>query len=370
MKKILTLTIFTLIVGLMPLVSQATEDAAINLDKTTIKNGYNIIFDEDNLKLTIWPNALSSASKFRLKKDAYQVKENKGFRQLSDLYKIRCRQDECGSLKKDLTVTIKYQNPGFNNKWLMYYNPKSDSWVKLDTNVNEGGLVAEANISRKNIRQIAVFEKLHTAKRHKVPRSTDTNKKIKHGKQFYLKIKPETFSREVKLRVRQVNQNNYPQLPDEDILSNLFHYKVIDDKKPKKNITFKIRSRKYTENPVKIKKYTKNKGWQDLDTNYNSDKMLAYTKHSGKKGIFGLFESREFQTGGASWYNWHGAASNEYPMGTELKVTNLANGESCYTTVVSTGPFTPGLIIDLPLDKFGEIANPDTGIIQVRVEKK
>lgn len=353
----------------MPFASQAAGGTFVNLDKQTIEKGYSINFDDGNFSIAILPGTFNKETKIRLKKDNYQVAKNKGYRRISDLYKVRCRKDECGKLQNDLFLTMRFNNPGFNNKWIMYFNPKTNSWHRLETTLIDDGMLAMASISRKNMRQIAVFERLHTAKKHKIPRSTDSVKKIKHGKQFYLSVRPNTFSREVGMRVKQVNQYKYPQLPDEDILSNLFHYKVIEGKKPKQAITIKIRSKKHTDNPVKIKKYTKKRGWTDLDTEYKADKMIAQAHHSGKRGIFGLFESREFQEGGASWYNWHGAASNDYPMGTELKVTNLANGQSCYTTVVSTGPFTPGLIIDLPLDKFGEIADPDTGIIQVRVEK-
>lgn len=355
---------------LAPFSAGAAKGDFFNLDKAAIRSGYTMSFDSGSLLVSVWPDAMSKASKFRFKKDNYPVAPNKGYRRLSDMYKIRCRQGECGQVLKDLTVKMSYANPGFNKKYLMYYKPKDKSWHRLDTRVNEGAMTAEAETGRKNMRQIAVFERLHTARRHLVPISDDYVKKINHGNQFRLNVKPGTFRRERIIRVKQVNQYKYPDLPEEDILSNLFHFKVIDGKKPKKDIIFKIRSKKHTENPVQIKKYTKRKGWIDLETEYNRKKMLARTRHAGKRGVFGLFESSDFQIGGASWYNWNGAASNDYPMGTELKVTNLANGRSCHTTVVSTGPFTPGLIIDLPLDKFSEIADPGTGIIQVRVERK
>lgn len=63
------------------------------------------------------------------------------------------------------------------------------------------------------------------------------------------------------------------------------------------------------------------------------------------------------------------AASWQYPMGTHLKVTNLANGKSVTVIILDRGPAKRlHRIIDLSKESFSKIADPKLGIIRVSVE--
>lgn len=79
--------------------------------------------------------------------------------------------------------------------------------------------------------------------------------------------------------------------------------------------------------------------------------------------------------GEASWFRDSllktpfGAASNDYPKGARLRVTNISNSKSVEVEVRSTGPFVAGRVIDLTKTAFSKIANPKMGIIKVRVER-
>lgn len=79
-------------------------------------------------------------------------------------------------------------------------------------------------------------------------------------------------------------------------------------------------------------------------------------------------ENQDFQIGYASWYDYIGAASTEYPYGSVVKVTNLDNNKSCEVTIKDYGPFVPGRVIDLPRESFESIANLGTGVVKVKVE--
>jgi uncharacterized protein YabE (DUF348 family) len=75
------------------------------------------------------------------------------------------------------------------------------------------------------------------------------------------------------------------------------------------------------------------------------------------------------QSGVASWYERSGlvAAHPSLPMGTDVTVTNLANGRSVTVVINDRGPFVDGRIIDLSDDAFGRIASLSSGTAQVRI---
>ncbi len=92
-------------------------------------------------------------------------------------------------------------------------------------------------------------------------------------------------------------------------------------------------------------------------------------------------------TGTASWYgkgfegkltasgyvydsNQFTCASNDYPFGTVLKVTNRENGKSVLVVVTDRGGFEKyGRKIDLSKAAFNKIASTGHGLIDVKVEK-
>jgi rare lipoprotein A (peptidoglycan hydrolase) len=75
------------------------------------------------------------------------------------------------------------------------------------------------------------------------------------------------------------------------------------------------------------------------------------------------------QTGEASWYDYEPGkcAHRTLPMGTIVRVTNRANGKSTSCEVADRGPYVDGRIIDLDRSVFDDIANPDEGVIDVRI---
>ncbi|MGH2740069.1 MAG: ubiquitin-like domain-containing protein [Actinomycetota bacterium] len=75
------------------------------------------------------------------------------------------------------------------------------------------------------------------------------------------------------------------------------------------------------------------------------------------------------EEGYASWYARNGlvAAHKTIPKWTRVKVTNLANGKSCYVTIDDRGPYVEGRIIDLSDDAFEKLAPLGEGTIRVRI---
>lgn len=85
-----------------------------------------------------------------------------------------------------------------------------------------------------------------------------------------------------------------------------------------------------------------------------------------------VFEEKTSIEGYASWYRSashpYGAASNDFPMGSKVRVLNLDNGRSTTVEIVSTGPWAPGRVIDLTSDAFADLAPLSTGTAKVHLE--
>ena len=75
------------------------------------------------------------------------------------------------------------------------------------------------------------------------------------------------------------------------------------------------------------------------------------------------------ESGIASWYQRTGmvAAHKTLPFGTEVRVTNVANGRTVTVVINDRGPYIDGRIIDLSDDAFAALAPLGTGTINVRI---
>ena len=80
--------------------------------------------------------------------------------------------------------------------------------------------------------------------------------------------------------------------------------------------------------------------------------------YAGRRGADGTVYDQEAMT----------AAHLSYALGTVVRVTNLANGESAVVRITDRGPFVRGRIIDLSLRAAKEIGVYRAGVVKVRVE--
>ena len=67
-------------------------------------------------------------------------------------------------------------------------------------------------------------------------------------------------------------------------------------------------------------------------------------------------------------YNLMTAAHKTLPLGTMVRVTNLANGKSIDVKINDRGPYGPGRVIDLSSAAFEKIAKLSTGVINAQYE--
>lgn len=115
--------------------------------------------------------------------------------------------------------------------------------------------------------------------------------------------------------------------------------------------------------------------WEPIETVMNRATNTISAELNNARGIIGVFVSpRDSYEGIASWYHHKrypaGAATNIYPIGTKLRVTNTENKKFTVVTVTSTWTNKNNKrIIDLVSAAFSKIGNLQTGLIPVRIEK-
>jgi len=116
--------------------------------------------------------------------------------------------------------------------------------------------------------------------------------------------------------------------------------------------------------------------WENLSTTFNWKNKEARTplKQMGMYALF--FDTAHHLKGKATWYpdrlskdSPFACASNEYPLRTKLKVTNVQTKESVVVQVQSVGPFVRPRILDLTKTAFSKIGYPrKQGVLEVVVE--
>ncbi len=195
------------------------------------------------------------------------------------------------------------------------------------------------------------------------------------NKRFKVGIAPQSLNVNT-AQITLVKLGRPADLPLTDNISPVYSFDIdsqenIDLAKP---IWLKIKTNKFSRDllidyDIVFKYWDDNyQDWITIPSQFNSRKRVARAAiHLTYAQVAVFLEAKDYQIGTATWYNWYGAASNAYPYGTKLKVTDLDNQKSVIVEVVSTGPFNQH-IIDLPKEAFAELEDPAVGIIRVKVQ--
>ncbi|MBI3956731.1 MAG: hypothetical protein HY340_01960 [Candidatus Kerfeldbacteria bacterium] len=113
------------------------------------------------------------------------------------------------------------------------------------------------------------------------------------------------------------------------------------------------------------------KTWVGLPTSYQESGGTAVARMRLPYAQVAVFEDTRAVVGRASWF-YHrlgdSAASNDFPFGSTLRVTNTETKQATTVVVRSTGPFVPGRVIDLASVAFKRIQPLWRGVATVQVE--
>ncbi len=172
------------------------------------------------------------------------------------------------------------------------------------------------------------------------------------------------------IRIKQLSSESM-SLEGQTVLSNVYSFDIFNKKtvKVKRPIWISLQQTLPTNEDSVVKYWSsESESWVEIPSTRNENDQRVQAAIHLPYAAVALFEKERLTIEGkASWYDWHGAAMNDLPMGTEVLVTNAENGEEATTTIVSTGPFVSGRIIDLPRDIFAALAPIGRGVISVIV---
>jgi rare lipoprotein A (peptidoglycan hydrolase) len=181
----------------------------------------------------------------------------------------------------------------------------------------------------------------------------------------------------VKVKIEPVAQPQHYMLDTVQPLTDIYRFTVVSGKRfqLRKKIRLKMAYPMANADQDKVIKYwdSQHDRWRRVKTSADQPTALAIsTRLQKKQAIVAVFPkpiASEVVQGVASWYDWTGAACNAFPLGSIIRVTNVATGASVDSEVVSTGPFISGRVVDLPRDQFSQIADLSAGLAEVTVER-
>lgn len=196
-----------------------------------------------------------------------------------------------------------------------------------------------------------------------------------------LGIQPKGISgvKKALVRIQKPQRKSVPQAT-ENLVSDIYTYKLgkgrSKDMKLTRPVLLMMSYAADAADKDKVLKYwdTKKDKWKRMRSTDHPADLQVTGRLRHKYAMIGVFTKPAQTTGDvfeglASWYDGEGAASNDFPYGTRIRVTNTAHGQFVDSTVVSTGPFVPGRIVDLTRDDFAAIADLSTGVIEVTVQQ-
>lgn len=357
--------------------AKAEEISTFNLDQETISRGYTISNSDSEFIIGLQPQTVEDSILVTIKKIEDYAKFPKNTQAVSPVYEFDLTQGKTLALNKPLNLSIDYNSNNHHSKSIYYFDGNKNSWIILPSLV----IFEKERVQSKiwlAYAKVVVLEK--TAFRFNLDESTLSKGYTVYNSDnpaFKIGIFPDTIKHEsqVILKTSTVRQNSIPT--GLRAISDFYTFEFITKKllEFERPIVLNLKTIEPSDYKKQIYYYDGNKeNWLPLPSQtIDSDEVRAFI-HLPYAEIVVLEDSRYMEKGYASWYrskkNPYGAASNDYPYDSILKVTNLTNGKSITVRIVSTGPFVAGRIIDLAQAAFKAIADLyQDGVILVRVEE-
>lgn len=196
-----------------------------------------------------------------------------------------------------------------------------------------------------------------------------------------LGVRPRSIARtnHVRITITKIKRPERYPIGEQVLLSDLHRYTVRSSErfKLKKKLWLSLSYPAAVTDTPKVLKYwdSSSQRWRRVKASRNDTGHLqVHGALRHKQAILGVFAKTvqpqgDIVQGLASWYDWTGAACNDFPIGSMIRVTNVASGAYVDSRVVSTGPFMAGRVVDLPRADFEKIANLSAGVVEVTVQQ-
>lgn len=196
----------------------------------------------------------------------------------------------------------------------------------------------------------------------------------KPSNDFLLAVFPNVLDRVATITLKDSTAEDTKELEGWTRVSKVFEFDIVTDPISffKREVIIELQ---YASDNLKTKRiYFWDRNWQQWRPLRSVNRLDAKTVRAFTHLPYSkvaVFEEDRTREGIASWYRdgrVYTASSNDYPVGSFAKVTNVDTGASVVVKIVSTGPFVDGRVIDLERTAFAAIANPSAGVAKVVVE--
>jgi rare lipoprotein A (peptidoglycan hydrolase) len=351
-------------------------ETSVYLDEATVMKGYTVVSADSKFKVGIVSGLYNKAITVNLYKLNSYPTLPKDTIAVSDVYKYSLSGVETSELQRPVNVSIDFSSGNSVPKYLYYYNESNQNWTELGTVPDSGTAKGQIDSVRA---KVVVLEK--TAFRINLDKATMekgytvTNYE---NPDFRLGIYANTINQAATVVFKVTDQGSVTFPEGLERVSDIYSFEI-KTKEPadfSRPVVLSLGLDIPDDHRKQIYYFDSNKGgWIPLpsQTAVGGDQVRANI-HLKYAKVVVLKDLRYMEMGRASWYRSsryaYGAASNDYGYDTRLRVTNLANNKWVDVTVVSTGPFVAGRIIDLTNTAFGTIANLYMdGVIRVRVDE-
>ncbi|MFA6525741.1 MAG: septal ring lytic transglycosylase RlpA family protein [Patescibacteria group bacterium] len=351
-------------------------EVSLYLDADTVAKGYTVTLTDSQFSVGVVPGLHDEALTVNLYKLSSYPTLPKDTTAVSNVYRYSLSGVQTSELQYPVNVAVNYESENSTPKYLYYYDESESSWKEInstaDGNKLKGQVISESAkvvVLEKSAFRIAL-DTVTLEKGFTITNTEDSN--------FKLGIYPNTINQPATVVFKTAQQGDvaFPEglEPVSDIYS--FEIKTADPVEYTKPIILSMGLTIPDDHRKEIYYFDSNKSaWIPLPsrTSLGGDQVRANI-HLKYAKVVVLKDVRYMEMGFSSWYRSsryvYAAASNDYAYDTRLRVTNLANDKWIDVTVVSTGPFVAGRIIDLTNNAFGAIANLYAdGVIKVRVEQ-
>lgn len=185
-------------------------------------------------------------------------------------------------------------------------------------------------------------------------------------------------AKEVIVKLRKIPSSEKFSLAGQTLVGDLYKYQLRSDASVQLQKRLWLQLSYPTDTKDTVIKYWHNKRqrWIRVKTRHNKATLQAFAQLKRSTAVVGVFTRRQVSTGNvvegtASWYNGTVAATNAFPMGSVIRVTNTVTGQAVETIVGSTwsGDTKYGWLLDLPKDAFAAIGDISSGLMHVKVEQ-
>lgn len=351
-------------------------ETSLYLDADTVEKGYTVSLADSQFSVGVVPSVHNEGITVNLYQLSQYPSLPKDTTAVSNVYKYSLTGVETAELQFPINITVAYQSDNQTPKYLYYYNEDAESWIEIDTISEDSILKGQIASTRA---KIVVLEK--SAYRVSLDQATlekGFTVSNSENSDFKVGIFPDTIDQPATVVFKTVEQGDVAFPEGLERVSDIYSFELntaesVEFERP---VVLSLELTEPNDYKKEVYYYDGNRGaWIPLPsrTSPGGDEVRAFI-HLKYAKVVVLKDNNYMEAGYASWYRSsrypYGAASNDYPYDARLRVTNLANGEWVDVTVVSTGPFVPGRIIDLTHTAFSAIANLYIdGVVRVQVEE-